>query len=157
MSKILIALSWGHQFPKPGLSNEVMAQEIRKINNNFDALLVQHEIGQALGHLGFSPDCVIGQSGVYINTFQVIKNSINWLRDRNLLSSQNEIWVMCHPAHWRGIKMVLRKFSITARRVPVDIPYDSDSHQWYTRGPFGAFIGKIVHGIGYLFRGEIKI
>ena len=157
MTKILVALSWGHQFPKPGISNEVMAQEIRRIKDSFDVLIIQYEVGQVLKQLGVSVDYVIGQPGVYINTFQVIQDLINWLMGHNLSPSKNQIWIICHSTHWGGIKAVLKKFNLTAQKISANIPYDPNSHQWYTRGPFRAFIGKILHGIGYLSRGEIGI
>ncbi|MEK7160860.1 MAG: hypothetical protein AAB724_02430 [Patescibacteria group bacterium] len=154
-TKILLAFSWGHQFPNPGLSNEIMAQEIIKIKNNFDYVIAQFEIGQALETHGVILEYVIGEPGKYINTYEVATAFAKWAKNKGIDTAQADIGIMCHQTHWKGCKLVLKKRNIQASRIQVFVPYDPNSHQWYTRGPLRAFISKILHGVGYFLRDEI--
>jgi hypothetical protein len=157
MTRMILALSWGHQYPKPGLSNEIMAKEIAKIKNDYHWLLAQIEIAQALEEIKIKPDLTIGKPGIYINTFEVFKGMKEWSEEKKFNLNEVELRVMCHASHWRGCQMVLKRLGLSAKRIPASIPYDKDSHQWYTRGPASAFFSKMIHGLGYLVRGEIRI
>ena len=155
MTKIIFAFSWGHQFPRPGLSNEVIARAIDKIKNDFDIIIVQYEIGEALKPYGFMPDYIIGQPGIYINTFEVVDAMVKWTKSKKLDLRQCDIAIICHSAHWSGCKFILKKFNISAHRLPIQIPYDLNSHQWYTRGSLRAFFGRVLHALQYLLKGQI--
>jgi len=156
MPKVLLAFSWGHQFPKPGSSNEIIANELIKIRSSFDFVLAQIEISEAMKFRNANlPDFVAGEPGVYVNSFEVAKAMDDWLKSKQIDSSKNEVRVICHATHWSGLRMVLKKLKIQATRIPFIIPYDPNSSQWYTRGPLRAFVGKAFHFFGYLFRGEL--
>lgn len=155
MTKVLLAYSWGHQFPKPGLSNEVMAQEISRLKETFDYVLVQQEIADALRPYKVFISAVIGDPGVYINTYEVTEAMVAWMKAHQIDPRQSDIFIVCHATHWAGCKLVLRKFDISARRLPINVPYDRNSLHWYTRTPGLAFLGKIVHGVSYLLRGQL--
>lgn len=152
---ILFALSWGHKFPKPGLSNEIMAKEIVKLNSKPDLVLAQIEVGEALRALNYQPDFIVGQPGIYLNTYEVTIAMKNFLQTKNIGASNASIAVMCHKAHWIGVKAIFRNLSLQGYRLNVNIPYDPDSFQWYTRGRLRTILGYILHSFGYFFRGEL--
>ena len=109
MVKILLAFSWGHQFTKPGFSNEVMAKEISKIVNYFDYVVIQIEIYKALKSFNIKPDYSIGKPGVYINTFDVASEINKWLISNHSMRSNVMIEVICHKTHWAGHRLILNK------------------------------------------------
>ena len=159
MKKVLWAFSWGHQYPKPGLSNEVMADEVAKIKDQFDFTLVQFEIGQALTAKGVSVDHITnppaGWPQTYINSYQVAEDMLGYMKSRGVEASESEIAVICHHAHWDGLSLILRKLGLKIKRLDLNIPYDPKSSQWWTRSPLQTLIGKGIHGFQYLFKGEL--
>ncbi|HZZ99501.1 MAG TPA: hypothetical protein VFK07_02200 [Candidatus Paceibacterota bacterium] len=159
MKKVLWAFSWGHQYPKPGLSNEVMADEVAKIKDQFDFVLVQFEIGQALTAKNITVDHVtkppVGWPHTYVNSYQVAEDMLAYLKSKGVEASDADISVICHHAHWDGLSLILRKLNLKVKRVDFDIPYDPNSSQWWTRGPLRMLVGKGIHGVQYLFKGEL--
>ncbi len=153
MQNVLLCFSWGHQYPRPGLSNEVMAREIIKIKDKYSFILTQREISDALKNFGLKPDYIIGNSGVYLNSYEVAKDMKDWLAKNT--TKDVGLYVLCHNTHWSGLQLVFKKLKMKAKRVEVIIPYDPSSHQWYTRGPVRALIGKLFHVFSYFLRGEI--
>lgn len=156
MEKALISLSWGHQYPDPGLSNKAMAKEIAKVKEQFRWILTQIEVAEALKQTKTIPDFIVGEPGVYINTYQVMEQMAEWFSNHSIDYKNIELWVLCHQAHWPGCQRVLKRLGLEANRIPVFIPYDPDSYQWYTRGPIRAFLGYLFRGLRYLFKKEIK-
>jgi hypothetical protein len=157
MTKILLAYSWGHRNPHPGLSNEFMAREIAHVRGNYDFLLMQVEIAEAMKTSAASPDYVIGKMGEYMNTHDVTELMASWLKNKGIDLGKAELTVACHATHWRGCQLVLRKFGLKAHRLPMKVPYDPESAHWYTRSWWQAFLGKLVHGVTYLLRGQLGI
>lgn len=155
MTRILLAYSWGHRNPHPGLSNEFMAREIAPIRRDYDFLVAQIEIAKAMKNTAPGPDYVIGKMGEYLNTHDVTESMTEWLKNKGIDLGTAELTVVCHATHWRGCQLVLRKFNLTARRLPMNVPYDPESAHWYTRSAWQAFLGKLVHGVMYLLRGQL--
>lgn len=157
MTSILLAYSWGHRYPQPGLSNEFMAGELTRLKGRYDFCLAQIEIAEAMKDFEPPPDHIVGKMGEYLNTYEVTSLMLAWLKLRNIDLENTDIAVVCHATHWRGCQLVLRKFGVTACRLSMNVPYDPDSAHWYTRTPWQAFCGKIVHGVAYLLRGQLGI
>jgi hypothetical protein len=149
-----LCLSWGTRYPEPGLSNRALAAETLTRIKDYDYILVQIDVADAMSSSSARPDLVIGRPGVYINTYDVIREMTNWMSARSLDRENIRLTVMCHQTHWAGCRMILRKFKLSATRVPVRIPYDRLSYQWYTRSALHALAGKAVRGGLYLFLRE---
>lgn len=154
---VLLAYSWGHRSPRPGLSNEFMAGQVAAINHRYDLCLAQIEIAEAMTEFIARPDYVIGEMGEYLNTYDVTALMVTWLKRRNVDLGNVDVAVVCHATHWRGCQLVLRKFGLKAGRVAMEVPYDPQSAHWYTRTPWQAFCGKLVHGFAYLLRGQLGV
>ncbi len=151
--KIVLAFSFGSRAREPGLSNEAMAEVIRRLAP--DVISVQWEIGRALRNLGITPHHEVlahRRNGRYLDTEEVASQMLNFLQASNL---QNEtVSVVAHPDHLSRCVKILRKLGITAVvLVRADIPYDPQSQQIWTRSPFLFHIRECLAFPIYLFRG----
>ncbi|MEK7519827.1 MAG: hypothetical protein AAB581_01090 [Patescibacteria group bacterium] len=155
MTKILLAFSWGYRPSGPSMSNEILAREVAVAKAGFEYILAQTEVADALIPLGMTPDFIIGKSHVYITTADVGRAALVWMKEKGIDQAKTHIAVACHPVHWVGVRMVLRKLGVSAERIPGNAPYDPQSSQWYTRGPLRALLGKVTRGIAYAWRGEL--
>lgn len=154
--RVVLGFSFGHRGQEPGISNEAIAETIRRLDP--DIIAVQWEIGKALRNLGITPRQEVTRHrmiGRYLDTEEVANQMLSCLNFLHILRPQNAIiYVVAHPAHLSRCIRIIRKLS-GAEVIPVhaNIPYDPKSHQIWTRSPLLFRIREILAFPIYLFRG----
>jgi len=163
--QVALAQSFGLREDGPGLSNEALAEILRRLQSVYPHLappLVQWEIRDALPK-------------EYVLSFVVKKHRVEgkYLETREVFAQQAEVchengWkrviAVAHPDHMGRVCEVIRAFKLDPVPFPItpsaadttDVPYDLLSSQWWTRGRKRFLVREIPSRLYYLLRGWIK-